>query len=210
MSDNPPYMNAYGQIGQVLEKIKTAKTPQRFTQDFLHIKLSVKSSSVRPIISVLKKLGFLSSDAVPTPRYDQFRVESKSGGAMATGLREAYHELYSRHEYVHELSSKELKDLVIEATGLETNSGILKAIVSTFEALKLFAIFDLDTEPEGDHEIEDISPNMSEVLQKKEGGLDLGMNLSYTINLNLPETSNVAVYDAIFKSLREHMLKREG
>ncbi len=34
-----------------------------------------------------------------------------------------------------------------------------------------------------------------------------GLNLSYTINLHLPATSEVAVFNAIFKSLREHLLK---
>jgi hypothetical protein len=34
-----------------------------------------------------------------------------------------------------------------------------------------------------------------------------GFNLSYTINLNLPETADVEVFNAIFKSLKEHLLK---
>ena len=32
------------------------------------------------------------------------------------------------------------------------------------------------------------------------------MNLSYTINLNLPATSDIAVFNAIFKSLKENVL----
>jgi hypothetical protein len=34
----------------------------------------------------------------------------------------------------------------------------------------------------------------------------MGMNLSYTINLNLPATSDISVFNAIFKSLKENML----
>jgi len=34
-----------------------------------------------------------------------------------------------------------------------------------------------------------------------------GLNLSYTINLNLPETSDVEVFNAIFRSLKENLLK---
>jgi hypothetical protein len=37
----------------------------------------------------------------------------------------------------------------------------------------------------------------------------VGVNLSYTINLNLPATSDQAVFNAIFKSLREHLLSHE-
>ena len=33
------------------------------------------------------------------------------------------------------------------------------------------------------------------------------MNLSYTINLNLPATSDISVFNAIFRSLKEHLLK---
>lgn len=33
------------------------------------------------------------------------------------------------------------------------------------------------------------------------------MNLGYTINLNLPATSDIAVFNAIFKSLRENLLR---
>jgi hypothetical protein len=35
----------------------------------------------------------------------------------------------------------------------------------------------------------------------------IGMNLGYTINLNLPATTDVAVFNAIFKSLKEHLLR---
>jgi hypothetical protein len=34
-----------------------------------------------------------------------------------------------------------------------------------------------------------------------------GLNLGYTINLHLPAASDVAVFNAIFKSLREHLLR---
>jgi hypothetical protein len=32
------------------------------------------------------------------------------------------------------------------------------------------------------------------------------LGLSYTINLNLPATTEIEVFNAIFKSLREHLL----
>jgi hypothetical protein len=35
MADYPPFMNAYGLIPKILSKIKEAKTPGHFTQDFL-------------------------------------------------------------------------------------------------------------------------------------------------------------------------------
>lgn len=39
------------------------------------------------------------------------------------------------------------------------------------------------------------------------GGGKTSLNLGYTINLNLPATSDAGVYNAIFRSLRENLLK---
>jgi hypothetical protein len=35
-----------------------------------------------------------------------------------------------------------------------------------------------------------------------------GINLSYTINLNLPAATDIGVFNAIFKSLKEHLLQK--
>ena len=42
----------------------------------------------------------------------------------------------------------------------------------------------------------------------REAAANAGLNLSYTINLNLPETSDVEVFNAIFRSLKDNLLKR--
>jgi hypothetical protein len=37
---------------------------------------------------------------------------------------------------------------------------------------------------------------------------EIKLNLAYTINLVLPKTEDVAVFNAIFKSLRENLLSK--
>jgi len=37
---------------------------------------------------------------------------------------------------------------------------------------------------------------------------ELKFNLSYTINLNLPKTDDIAVFNAIFRALKENLLKK--
>ena len=59
---------------------------------------------------------------------------------------------------------------------------------------------------------EEISPqviqNENPVMQIPNRNMlvEEGLNLSYTINLNLPSTTDINVYNAIFKSLKEHLL----
>ena len=68
-----PYMLSTGLIPRILEKIQNARRPERFTQDFLETKLGHSGGSARPIIALLKRMGFLGSDGVPTSLYGQFR-----------------------------------------------------------------------------------------------------------------------------------------
>jgi hypothetical protein len=39
-------------------------------------------------------------------------------------------------------------------------------------------------------------------------GHDIGLNLAYTINLVLPKSDDPAVFNAIFKSLRDNLLRK--
>lgn len=203
-----PYVMAYGLITKTLDKIKTAATPDRFTQDFLATKLGVKGGSGKPVIPFLKRIGFLGTDGAPTDRYKKFRNAGAAGSAAAAALRQGYKPLYDRNEYAHDLKDADLKGLVVEATGLEPDGSTVKAILGSFKALKAYGKFDSDESDDtgSDVEDEDAPPGGAGANNDgNEGGTKLG--LSYTINLNLPATSDVAVFNAIFKSLREHLLR---
>lgn len=204
-----PYITATGNIEKALKAIKSAATPNSVSQDFVKTVLGIKGGSGNQITSYLKKIGFAGSDGKPTELYTQFRNPSTSGAAAAAALKVGYGPLYKRNEYMHKLSDSELKGLVIEETGAGDDSAVSSLIVSCINALKKFAKFDgqsvaatieMPAEPK-------VSPSGNSLpaatLPHSTG---LGMNLSYTINLNLPATSDIAVFNAIFKSLKENLL----
>lgn len=195
-----PYLQAHGNITKALDKIIEAKTPERFTQDFLATKLALTGGAARPVIPFLKRTGFLNPDGTPTPLYSRFRNESQRGAAAAEALRKGYARLYESNEYAHALSDDDLKGLVLQVTGLEKNSSVFRSIIPSFNALKAYA--DFDAEPvETPDEVEEPSGEKLPLVKPP-----AGVNLGYTINLHLPPTSDVAVFNAIFKSLREHLL----
>jgi len=203
MADQPiPYVPSYGAIIRALERIKEAPAPDRFTQDFLSTKLGLKGGSSRPVIPFLKRSGFLSSDGTPTDLYKRFRNPSASGSAAATALKNGYAALYEVNEYVHDLSDPDLKGVVVQVTGLQSDSGTVRAILGSFKALRQFADFDAAVPPEADVEQdEDVT------AEQPITGLASGIRLGYTINLHLPATSDVAVFNAIFKSLRQNLMQ---
>ena len=204
MAENPPYLTSTSYITKALEKIQNAATPPRFTQDFLATKLGLKGGTAKPIIPFLKRTGFLGTDGVPTDLYKRFRNPSERGRAAAQALRTGYASLYEVNEYIHEASEADLKGVVVQVTGMEPDSRAVQAIIGSFKALREFAEFDGDEEESVADEYElpaAAAPSPGEAAERPRLGL------SYTINLNLPATSDVAVFDAIFKSLREHLLK---
>lgn len=206
MADYPPFMNAYGAIPKILNKIIEAKTPQRFTQDYLANTLGFNGGSYKPFISLAKRIGFLSSDGSPGDTYNRFRDPNHRKIAMAHAIRTGYTDLFTRNENAHELDRKGLEGLVIQATGLDRNSPTLRSIVATFEALKSFADFETTAKPESAKKAGEKEPEKQPEWQP--GSQDeVRLNLSYNINLNLPKSDDPAVFNAIFRALREHILR---
>jgi hypothetical protein len=203
-----PYVPSYGSITKALDRIKKASTPTRFTQDFLATKLDMPGGSPKPLIPFLKRTGFLASDGTPTSLYQRFRNDAQTGAAAAEALRIGYRPLYEINEYIHAASDSEIKGAIVQATGAKNNSSTVKVILGSFKALRDVADFDADPadvpiEPDG----EVTSITSQDGLGRDQAGLPAGLSLGYTINLHLPATSDVSVFNAIFKSLREHLLR---
>jgi Family of unknown function (DUF5343) len=202
-----PYVTAYGNITKALDKIKTAATPDRFSQDFLEKTLGMTGGGNRPVLPFLKRTGFLNQDGTPTELYKEFRNPDRSGGAAAQALKVGYGPLYQMDEKVHTRDSGKLKNLVVQATGMDADSSSVRSIAKSFEALKAFAKFNASPAVDPGDETQD--GGEEDEAQSNHGGGDgrAALNLGYTINLNLPATSDAGVYNAIFRSLRENLLR---
>jgi hypothetical protein len=201
-----PFMNAYGMVTKILDKMIEASQPERFTQDYLANKLGFTGGSARPIIPLLKKIGFVAADGTPTSLYSKFRNPESRGAAMVEGIRTGYKDLYERSEYVHDLPKDKLKNLVIEMTGMKANDPTVGAIVNTFNNLRAYAKFDAASSLDDGKKVMVLN-NHDDPPPPPPPQNSTGLNLSYTINLNLPETSDVEVFNAIFRSLKENLLK---
>jgi Family of unknown function (DUF5343) len=208
---HPPFMNATGLITKIFGRIAEAQKPERFTTDYLTTVIGYGSGSARPIIPLLKRLGFLQSDGTPTPLYSRYRNPSERASAVLEALKAGYPTLYARSEYAHVLNKDKLRDLVVEVTGLVRDSSTVDAIVGTFQALKALGNIDATTTTSGPEQTS-TSPTPVQVerssFEPRHNGEEVGMNLSYTINLNLPASPDPEVFNAIFKALREHLLRK--
>lgn len=209
-----PYITAPGNIERALEGIKSAATPERVTQDFVKTILKIPGGSGDQVTSFLKKVGFANADGTPSAIYKKFRNPQSSGKAAAEALKIGYASLYVRNEYMHELPDNKLKGLIIEETGLSADSAPVTLALTSLKAIRKFAEFsssdELNIEIENGPPILQANNTTSNGSSISETSQKLGFNLSYTINLNLPATSDIAVFNAIFKSLKENLLKDSG
>jgi Family of unknown function (DUF5343) len=211
MGDNLPYMVSPGTIPKILGKIAEARRPDRFTQDFLEVKLGFPGGSARPIIPLLKRIGFLSSDGTPTKLYDSFRNAGSAGAAMAEGMKIGYKEIFDRNEYAYDMPREKLQALVVEMTGLEKDNRVAQSIVATFWALKEFANFEVRSDAESvplraDVGVTNDRPAPLPKPPVDDGSRQMELRVGYTINLNLPETTDPDVFNAIFRALKENLL----
>lgn len=114
---------------------------------------------------------------------------------------------------MHKLSDEELKGLIVEETAVGQDSSVVGLVLTCIKQLKKFAKW--DTPPAEDKqdkaETEVLPPagaqQQSRTDQPTRKSQTFGLNLGYTINLNLPATSDPAGFNAIFRALKEHLLK---
>jgi hypothetical protein len=211
MSSKIPYVSSPTLMTKILEKIRVAKTPERFTLDFLETVLGFKGGNYQHFISLAKKIGFLNSDGTPTDIYKSFRNPDSEKAAMAAAIRHGYKELFQRNEYAGDLAPEKLRGLVVEITGKESTDRVVQLVCQTFAVLKKFADFATkwhkDIPNHEDPHVKDLSIRpQKEDFQKEDDQIDL--RLSYTINLVLPKTDDPAVFNAIFRSLRDNLLSK--
>ena len=205
-----PYVTATGNIDKALRAIKSAATPERVTQDFVKTILQVPGGSGDQMTSFLKKIGFTNADGTPSEIYKKFRNSATAGKAGADALKVGYAPLYVRNEFMHQLPDDKLRGLIIEETGQGEDSNVVALVLASIKAIKKHA----DWSQKESAPIVEKPDNLTAQAVRIEGNTPpaskagtLGLNLSYTINLNLPATSDVAVFNAIFKSLKENLLK---
>ncbi len=208
MAEYPPYVNAYNGIPKLFEKIRAAAVPPKFTVDFMTSMLDLKSSSYRAMIPLLKRLGFIDQANAPTQAYKDFREDSLSGKVMAERLREAYKTLFTANEYAWKLTKPDLVSKLRSLTGAAEDDANIPYVAATFMELAKLAKWEggaLKPKLEGAE-----SGDGAGGAQRERGREELegGFRLSYTINLNLPATTEIEVFNAIFKSLREYLLRQ--
>lgn len=217
------YLTSTKNLESFLETIKNAKAPERFTIKFLE-DLGFKSTNDRLLISVLKALDFLDENSVPTQRYFEYLDDSQSARILAEAIEDAYEDLFRLNKKANEMERSKIVGKLKSLTEGKKSKQVYEKMALTFESLVNLADFDhlnKSTKVEKKEPIKTekkpIVSNIQETTKSNSIQQNSDFNLktnekslidsiTYRIEINLPASRDKAVYDAIFRSMKEHLL----
>jgi hypothetical protein len=219
MALSSSYVNVYGRLGDVFQRIGDGQAPDKFTTQYLK-DLGFTSTNFRAVIPLLKSLSFLTADGTPTVRYHEYRNAARGRRVMGEALREAYGDLFTIKAKPTEADFPLIEGKFKSVHNASTNTA--KLMANTF-----FALLELADLPdpnafvapaEQKDEAEDPPGNAVQPIVPPVPKLGVNPSvvpagtprshstLHYNIQIHLPATKDVEVFNAIFKSLKEHLL----
>jgi hypothetical protein len=192
-----------------------AKAPDSFTQKFIE-NLGFGSSNDRLFIPVLKGLGFLDENASPTDLYFKFLDQSESKKVLASAIEQAYGDLFAVNKEAYKMELSDVKGKLRSITQGKHSENVIGLMAATFKALCEYADWqEKVTHPPKKQETiifsQKDSPDIKPESTVEELEIDISPKIKkpefhYNIQVHLPESRDEAVYEAIFKSLRKHLL----
>jgi Family of unknown function (DUF5343) len=199
-------------IPAYFDAILDARPPERFSIKFLE-NLGFTSTNDRLFVGILKDLGFLNRDGVPQQRYFDFLDRPQSKMVLAEGIRDAFSDLFAVNTKANEYTVDQAKNKLRTLFAGKKTDLVIGHIAKTFKALCDYADFSKSRIPPvkhaaekeektKEHPLKEAEPAVKKAELRKE--IDISA-LQYHLNIVLPETRDQAVYDAIFRSLRDHL-----
>lgn len=197
---NYPYMLSCNKIPVIIEKLQSAAKPEKFTQEFLK-NLGFNSSNDRALVPLLKKLEFITEDGIPTAYYDKLRDKNLYKQVLAQQVRILYADLFTINTRIYEATDENIKGSISRVTGSDASS--VNRMFNTFKILCSIADFNTELEMEN-KETREIENHESFVTVQTPTAKISGFH--YDIQIHLPATTDISVYNAIFRSLKDNLL----
>ncbi|TPI21298.1 DUF5343 domain-containing protein [Mesorhizobium sp. B4-1-1] len=203
---NMPYTTSVGVFKRAVQKIPVSERPPKFNKDFLNTVFEITGGSSIPVIPILKKVGFLTSDGTPTSYYSEFQTDGGRASAALYALRTGFAEIFKRNQYAHKADRDKIIDAIVSITGLTRSDKIVGYIYGTFNVFQEYA-----QGADDNKSALASSPSVSDLATptaERASAPPIGLNgISYQINLVLPATTNIEIYNTIFRSIRENLIQ---
>lgn len=201
-AEDYPYMISNNKIKPIIDAIHNAAKPPKFSHEFLK-QLGFSSSNDRAVIPLFKRLGFINENGSPTIYYDDLKDTTKRDYVMGDRIRSLYSDLFAINTKIYNATEEEIKGAMSRVTGKD--AATVSRYYTTFKTICGLAKFS-GVSPVSEPSV----PEAAEKEQKSSvSDADtkplIKPGFHYNIQIHLPATTDIAVYNAIFKSLRENL-----
>jgi hypothetical protein len=192
------------QLPKVFKAIREGTAPDKFNQQYL-VDLGFAGSNYRVLIPLLKDLDFLSADGVPTQRYREYLDSSRSKKVLGEAVRKAYSDIFT-------ITKSPAKSDREKIAGKFKSSFNLSDLQAERNANTFLALAELSDFSEASAETEVAQPGSGSappaepITINSPAAPGRVIGLKYDIAIHLPATKDIEVYNAIFKSLRDHLV----
>jgi len=198
----PPYTPLHGKIKEYLEKIREVGVPEKVNRGWLR-SVGFRSGNDTYMIKVWKHIGFLDQSNVPTELWRSYRVPTQSEAVLAQAIQSGYSGLFRLYEDAYRKDREAIYAYFSSQT--EKAESTINLMVKTFSSLCDLANFEALPEAAAPVTERVREEELPPTIARRIGLPQIHIN----IQLHLPETSDQAVYDNLFKSLKKHLLSDE-
>lgn len=189
-------------IPEFFDTLRAGTAPEKFTQQYL-VDLGFGSSNYRILIPLLKELGFLTSDGLPTERYKAYLDSSRSKKVLGEAVQENYSDIFTITKNptkadFEKISGKFKSTFNLSDLQAERNANTFLALVGLSDFSSSSSA--QEEKPETD------APEAKDKKIEGFAGTARVLGLRYDIAIHLPATKDIEVYNSIFKALKEHLV----
>jgi Family of unknown function (DUF5343) len=198
------YVLATNRIPDLFQKIRDGQAPDQFSHQLLK-DWGFSSSNDRAFIPLLKALNFLTPDGRPTQRYHSYRDHSESKRIMGEAIKDAYGDIFLIKANPTNADKAAVEGKFKSFHNVSDN--VAQLMAKTFFAL--LALADLSGHTTRKQKPDVMPSQEKEIQTNHELSNRIALSgLHYNIQIHLPATKDVEVYNAIFKSLKEHLIAK--
>ncbi|WP_026945776.1 DUF5343 domain-containing protein [Algoriphagus marincola] len=200
------YLVTTKNLEPIINSLISAKAPDKLTGSFLKT-LGYTSSNDTLYVKLFKEIGLIDANGTPTDRYYHFIDQSQTGKVLAECIEEGYSDLFAINKEAYKMSEDEVKNKLKTLTQGSIEEPKLKLMSKTFKALAELAEWSKPKQKvEVNSTVEKETPKAIKSEKSNDTEDRISPTLHYNIQIHLPETRDAAVYDAIFKSLKQHLM----
>lgn len=213
-----PMVLSLGKLAKVLDRVAKSGQPTKVDYKWLH-QYGFTSSNDRRLLSALRFIGFVDDKWAPTDRWTRFRGENGQA-VLAEAIKSGYSDLYHTYPEAHTESTETLVNYVKAHKGVAEDTA--NKMVQTFHALATQAGLRGATST-AERTPGLTSPNGSDAPEPQVSAgpyvpargvatrsAGSGVTINVNIQLELPESKDPDVYDALFAALSKHILSGGG